>query len=131
MAGTLTISTLSDGTNSTSATNCIQGSARAFVNFNGITTATIRQSYNVSSVTRNSTGDYTINFTNAFANTNYTPFGWCKGGDSASVLVSVLWPAWQTAANTYGTTFIRVVSATTNTGTLTDCYEITVCVLTV
>jgi hypothetical protein len=71
MAGTLTISTLSDGTNSTSSTNCIQGSAKAWVNFNGVTTATIRSAYNVSSVTRTATGRYTVNFTNAFANTNY------------------------------------------------------------
>jgi len=72
MAGTLTISTLSDGTNSTSATNCIQGSAKAWVNFDGVTTATIRASYNVSSVTRNSTGNYTVNFTNAMVDTNYS-----------------------------------------------------------
>lgn len=71
MAGTLVISTISDGTNSTSATNAIQGSAKAWVNFNGVTTATVRASYNVSSVVRNSTGDYTINFTNAMADANY------------------------------------------------------------
>jgi hypothetical protein len=72
MAGTLTISTLSDGTNSTSATNCIQGSAKAWVNFDGTGGATIRGSYNVSSVTYNGTGDYTINFTNALSNANYS-----------------------------------------------------------
>jgi hypothetical protein len=71
MAGTLTISTLSDGTNSTSATNCIQGSAKAWVNFNGTGTPAIRASYNVSSLTNNGTGDYTVNFTNAFADANY------------------------------------------------------------
>lgn len=77
MAGTLTISTLSDGTNSTSATNCIQGSAKAWVNFNGASGAspTIRASYNVSSVTRNSTGNYTVSFTNAFANVNFVIAG--------------------------------------------------------
>lgn len=46
---------------------------RAWVNFNGVTTATIRASFNVSSVTRNGTGDYTINFTNAMVDANYTP----------------------------------------------------------
>jgi hypothetical protein len=70
MAGTLTISTLSDGTNSTSSTNCIQGSAKAWVNFNG-SSGSINASYNTSSVTRNSTGDYTVNFTNAFSDANY------------------------------------------------------------
>lgn len=70
MPGSLTISTLSDGTNSTSATNPILGSAKAWANLNG-TTATVRASYNVSSITRNSTGNYNINFTNALADTNY------------------------------------------------------------
>jgi hypothetical protein len=71
MAGTLVITTLSDGTNSTSATNCIKGSVKAWVNFVG-SSASITGSYNVSSVTRVSTGTYTVNYTNAFANTNYT-----------------------------------------------------------
>ena len=74
MAGTLTISTLSDGTNSTSATNCIQGSAKAWVNFNG-TNSSIRASYNVSSITANATSDFTVNFTNAFADANYAVCG--------------------------------------------------------
>ena len=72
MAGTLTISTLSDGTNSTSATNCIQGSAKAWINYKGTATQSIRASYNVSSVTVNGTGDYTVNFTTAMANANYS-----------------------------------------------------------
>jgi hypothetical protein len=71
MAGTLTISTLSDGTNSTSATNPILGSAKAWVNFNGTSTVAIRASYNVSSVTDNGTGLYTVNFTTAMPNNNY------------------------------------------------------------
>lgn len=69
MPGTLVITTLSDGTNSTSSTNPIRGSAKAWVNWNGITTATINSSYNVSSVTRNGTGDYTISFSSNFAST--------------------------------------------------------------
>lgn len=71
MAGTLVSSTLSDGTNSTSTTNAIQGSAKAWVNFNGTGTVAIRASYNVSSITDNGTGDYTVNFTNALADANY------------------------------------------------------------
>lgn len=74
MAGTLTISTLSDGTNSTSATNCIQGSSKAWVSYDNAVGA-IRGSYNVSSVTKNGTGIFTINFTNALADTNYSWVG--------------------------------------------------------
>lgn len=74
MAGTLTISTLSDGTNSTSSTNCIQGSAKAWANFDG-TNGTIRASYNISSVTRTSTGLFTVSFTNAMIDNKYAIAG--------------------------------------------------------
>ena len=50
------------------------GSAKAWVNFNGSTGA-IRTSYNVSSVTRNATGDYTLHFTNALTDANYSAAG--------------------------------------------------------
>lgn len=45
--------------------------ARAWVNFNGTGTLAVRASNNVSSVTDNGTGDYTINFTNAMPDANY------------------------------------------------------------
>ena len=86
MAGTLTISTLSDGTNSTSATNCIQGSAKAWITFNG-SSAAIRASYNFSSVTRNGTGDYTATFTNAMTDTNYCATGGAGWGVVAPKVV--------------------------------------------
>jgi hypothetical protein len=47
------------------------GLCRAWVNYKGTATRAIRGSYNVSSVTYNSTGDYTINFTNALVDGNY------------------------------------------------------------
>lgn len=75
MAGTLTISTLSDGTNSTSSTNCIKGSAKAWVRWNGNAGAVITDSYNVSSVTRAASSQYTISYTNALANANYCAVG--------------------------------------------------------
>jgi len=67
---TLTATTISDGTNSTSSINVING-AKAWARFNG-STATINASYNVSSITRVSTGLYTVNFTNAFVDANYS-----------------------------------------------------------
>jgi hypothetical protein len=45
--------------------------AKAWVNFNGTGTVAIRASGNVSSITDNGTGDYTINFTNAVSDSNY------------------------------------------------------------
>jgi len=48
---------------------------RAFVNFNGTGTVAIRASFNVSSITDNGTGDYTVNFTTALADANYVVCG--------------------------------------------------------
>jgi hypothetical protein len=69
---TLVAQTISNGTVSTSSANVIQGSAKAWVNFNGTGTPSIRASYNVSSVTKPGTGDYRVNFTNTFADANYS-----------------------------------------------------------
>ena len=44
---------------------------RAWVNFNGTGTVAIRASGNVSSITDNGTGDYTVNFSNAMPDANY------------------------------------------------------------
>ena len=50
-------------------------SARAWVNFNGTGTVAIRASGNVSSITDNGTGDYTVNFTTAMPDANYAVSG--------------------------------------------------------
>jgi hypothetical protein len=83
MAGTLVITTLSDGTNSTSATNCIQGSAKAWASWTPSTGA-IQASYNVSSVTRRAAGQYTVNFTNALADAFYTVAGTCANNGTGN-----------------------------------------------
>ena len=88
MAGTLTITTLSDGTNSTSCTNVING-AKVWVNFNGTSGASIRASYNVSSVTYNGTGAYTVNFTNALADENYAAMGTMQSNAGGGVIYAL------------------------------------------
>lgn len=45
--------------------------AKAWVNFNGTGTVAIRAAGNVSSITDNGTGDYTVNFTTAMSDANY------------------------------------------------------------
>jgi hypothetical protein len=44
---------------------------KAWVNFDGTGTVAIRASYNVSSITDNGVGSYTVNFTTALADANY------------------------------------------------------------
>jgi len=52
-----------------------RGIAKAWVNFNGTGTIAARDSENVSSLTDNGTGEYVVNWTNAFGATDYVPTG--------------------------------------------------------
>ena len=49
-----------------------QNAAKAWISFTGTGTVAIRSALNMSSVTDNGTGDYTLNFTNAMADANYS-----------------------------------------------------------
>jgi hypothetical protein len=54
---------------------------RSWVNFNGTGTVAIRASGNVSSITDNAAGDYTINFSTAIVDANYS---WTFGGSNSA-----------------------------------------------
>ncbi len=54
--------------------------ARAWVNFNGTGTPAIRASGNVTSITDNGVGDYTVNLTTAMADANHSAVATCAGG---------------------------------------------------
>jgi hypothetical protein len=62
---------------------------RAWVNFNGTGTVAIRASGNVSSITDNGTGDYTVNFTTAMPDANYGAVG-TVGGTSGVISLRTL-----------------------------------------
>ena len=70
---TLRTTTLSNAAGSASVPvdTVISGSAKAWVNFNGTGTVAIRGAFNVSSITDNGIGDYTVNFTNAMPDANF------------------------------------------------------------
>jgi len=83
MAGRVVVSTLNNDTGVLATQNGMTGIAKAWVNFNGTGTVAIRDSFNVSSITDNGTGDYTINFTTAMPNANYSvsgSFSWITTG---------------------------------------------------
>jgi hypothetical protein len=83
---TLVAQTISNGTISTSSANVING-AKAWVNFDGTTSpGTIRAQYNVSSVTKNSTGNYTLNFTNALTDANYAGVFGCNDNGNTTTM---------------------------------------------
>ena len=58
------------GSTSRATADVLNGAARAWVSYDAVTPA-VRTSFNVSSMTRISTGDFRMNFTNALANANY------------------------------------------------------------
>ena len=62
---------------------------RAWVNFNGTGTVAIRASGNVSSITDNGTGDYTVNFTTEMPDANYAVTGFARKSatDDANPLI--------------------------------------------
>ena len=77
MAGQLTIDTLKASSGVLATQNGMTGIAKAWVNWNGTGTVAIRDSFNVSSITDNGTGNYTVNFTTAMPNANYSTVGVC------------------------------------------------------
>jgi hypothetical protein len=84
MAGTIVADTIQNGAGtSTSMTNAITGSAKAWVQFAGNATPTINASFNVSSITYISTGQWTVNFTTAMPTSTYA-VNVSQGTNSAS-----------------------------------------------
>jgi len=135
MAGTIVADTLqssitgtpvqfNDGTGTQIGTLC-----RAFVNFNGTTNiggfCTIRASFNVTSVADNGTGDYTINFTTAMPDANYSVAGACQFGTSGGNQSFV---AVKAAASPYQTTSLNVVGIRSDTAALTDFVAVNVAI---
>jgi len=92
---------------------------RAWVNFNGTGTVAIRASGNVSSITDNTTGDYTINFTTAMADANYSVVAYGQRADNAFEDLNV-----QGYNNVYGdaftTSYTRVACSHASSGNPTD-----------
>jgi hypothetical protein len=79
--GTLRVTTISDTAGTGPVTLTKQSAAKAWVSFSGTGTIAARDSENVSSLTDNGTGDYTIGFTAAMDNSNYAvPTGFSGNG---------------------------------------------------
>jgi hypothetical protein len=89
----------------------IDGLAKAWVNFNGTGTVAIRASFNVTSITDNGTGDYTVNFTTAMVDANYTVSGiWGSATRDWGALITT---------GTYAASNLKIFSST-NAGAAVD-----------
>lgn len=68
--------------------NVINRLAKAWVNFNGTGTLSIRNSFNISSVIDNGVGNYTINFIVPFSNNNYCFVTWTRDYNNDNTLIN-------------------------------------------
>lgn len=96
--------------------NGVTTNALAWVNFGYVSSAiTIRANYNISSVTRNGTGDYTINFTSALSDANYS-FMASGNRDTASYGFVITAPY----SSSPTTSSIRMACVSGSSGTFVD-----------
>lgn len=68
---TLNVANVTDGTTSVPTGYVVNGSAKAWVGFIGTGTISINDSYNISSISDNATGDYTITLDTDMNNASY------------------------------------------------------------
>ena len=93
---TLTSPTLTTPTINSAQVPTVSGTAplymcRAWVNFNGTGTVAVRASGNVTDITDGGTGTYTVNFTTAMSDANYSVVA-C-GAPTATPTTAQRWPA--------------------------------------
>ena len=103
--------------------------ARAWVNFNGISTVSITGSGNVSSITDNGTGDYTINFSTALPDTSYAVCGFSVALSSSNITGGSIVTYYPSGSSTYlpstkTTGAARILVGNPNSGSMTDVGDI-------
>lgn len=103
--------------NSGYGSDAVAYGCRAWVNFNGVSTVSITASGNVSSITDNGVGDYTVNFANALVDANYNFVTNSSNTTSANILC-IAQLNWDNP--TKSTSALRFYNLKTNTGALTD-----------
>jgi hypothetical protein len=96
--------------------------AQAWVNFNGTGTVAIRASGNVSSITDNGVGDYTVNFTTAMADANMSAVGSAGEATNASDVNRIC------GVNIYAANQARVTTSVGTTSAKSDFSLVTVAV---
>jgi hypothetical protein len=100
--------------------------AKAWINFNGTGTIAINDSDNVSSITDNGTGDYTVTYTEAMANANYSfALGAEAKGSAADDVISINKTTAAASTSAIALWTVRVVHGTS---TNADYDSTTVCV---
>jgi hypothetical protein len=96
--------------NSGYGSSAVAYGCRAWVNFNGAGTVAIRESGNVSSITDNGTGDYTVNFTNAMPDANYSAVLTNGNTTLGGSIVKILSASASSSATLMSTTQLRITT---------------------
>jgi hypothetical protein len=108
----------SAGTSTVPVNTVVSGSAKAWVNFDGTTSpGTIRASFNVSSVTKNGTGNYTVNFTTAMPDADYSVGGLPRVGVTSD---PIIWP------EAFSSTSLQFRTGSSSVGSYHDYDRVTV-----
>ena len=76
---TLSVSNITDGTDTVETGYVVNGSAKAWMNYKGTSTNAISGSFNISGVVDNGTGSYTASFSSSMADTVYAPTAKANG----------------------------------------------------
>lgn len=97
-----------DGTLELQTTTAGGNAVKAWVNFNGTGTVAIRASYNVSSITDNGTGLYTVNFTTAMSDVNYAS---AYGADNSGGVYFNYSPTTTQTTTALQTRYVNIINA--------------------
>ena len=114
---------LNGNTSSIPVKTVVNGTPKSWVNFNGTSTIATRASFNVSSLTDNGgTGDYTVNFSDALFDANYSLAGTCQYTTSTNAFALGIGGNLGAAGGyVYSTTSCRIFTFNTPSGSLYDC----------
>jgi hypothetical protein len=107
MAGRLTISTLNNDTGVLAVANGMTGICKSWVSYNGVGQV-VRNSFNVSSVTYNAAGNYTVNFTTAIASADPATLVSAGGVDTGIYVTYPTLGSYNSATSYSTTTSVRV-----------------------
>ena len=103
--------------------------SRAWVNFNGTGTVAIRASGNVTSITDNGTGQYTVNFTTALTDANYSvSLSACPFSNTDRAINTYIAGSISSGADVKTTSSLKLNNGNVGTATYYDNAEINVAI---
>ena len=116
---TLKVTTIQDtsGGNASTSEQINQGRAKAWISFDGEGTIAINDSFNISSIADNATGEYTVTLSTAMSNANYSIVLGCKSRLSNRNTVA---NAGGTSENDPTTTAFQIVTMGSTNNSMTD-----------